>query len=657
VLCGSNEAPLKKALLERGLAEDVEFAPMDGIQQQMVLLVVRNTKAEQREQVWQVVRETLQQQVEQGLDHKQLRAVLNHFEYSTREKEFSSMPAGLVYAMSSMESWLYGGDPAQNLCHDEVFRTLREGIDQGCFEQFLREALLENPHHATVCMIPSKTVGAENRQKEKARLAQIKAGLSEGQCCQMAAEFDAFRERQSAPDTAEQLATLPMLSLSDIQEDSRPIRQEEQVRGGVTVLHHPLETDGILHLELYFSVADLPQEQMPLLSFFAKLLGEAATEHYSVTELSSEIDDKLGRFFVVPTVFSKVDQRDSAEPYLVVRLSMLESQKEEAVRLLDEVLNRSSFADQNFLLHFLRQNRMSLEQSVTMSGNSFAAMRVGGSLSPRGALSEAMQGIQYLRWLQETERSLESDGQALSQALAGLLQTCFLRQRVTVNVTGPLDEAWVDRVLAVLPEGNMGAPATYHSLPLRREGFLIPAEIGFAGKVGWVDDLRAANVGAAQVAAQLLTYDYLWNTIRVQGGAYGTSLGLRQEGEAVFTTYRDPSPAQSLVTFDQSGQALRDFCASEDTVERYIISTIAAGDPLMSPRLEGTFGARCYFTGLTLEERQRVRSAVLHTTKEQLASFSHQLDEACAHAGVCVIGGKHVIEECGQTLDTVSSVQ
>lgn len=656
VLASSNEAPLPKALLDKGLAEDVYFRTEDGIQQLYAYLVVRNADPAKKEEIWSVVTEELQSLAESGLDHNRLRNTLSRIEFSIREKSYDGMPRGLIFAMTALESWLYGGDPAQNLCYDEVFASLRAKIDEGWFETFLRETLLENAHHAKVCLLPSPTLGEEKIKAEQERLAAMKSQLSAEEIDNIMKEFAVLRQRQEAEDTPEQLAKLPKLSVKDIPAKREITVQNVHTVDGITVLHQPQDTNGITYLNLYFSLEDIPKEQLSHLSFFSGLLGESATEHYSALELQSELQGKFGHFSASVSSSAQHGQTDEATPRLAVRTALLESNKSDAVPLLDEVLNRSDFSDGNFVYNLLRQYSIYLEQSVAMRGNFYASLRAAASGSAKGAIDEEISGISLLRYLKRTDNAFANEGAEFCRHLNELPTKIFTKSRLTVSITGEYDEAWIAQIIGLPGDAPMGGKVTYEKAPVKREGFVIPAEIGFAAKSCNSNALGVKPSGYAKVAAQLLTFDYLWNDIRVKGGAYGTALRAPANGEISLTTFRDPSPARSLGSFHQAGQALRDFCAGGNEIEKYIISTIAAVEPLLTPKTEGERAVEMYFEGISNDDLQQERDEILGTTAEKLTEFSHVLDEVCEKAGVCVIGGKNTLDACGEMLESVEAL-
>lgn len=657
-LCSSNESPLKKAILEKGLAENVEFAKVDGMQQAYLNLVVRNTSAEKKEQVWDTVWKTLQELSEKGLDHKRLEAILNRMEFRMREKESGGFPEGVINAMNMLDSWLYGGDPAQNLCMNQIFSAIRNKIEEGYFEQLIREVLLENPHHARLTLLPSVTLGEEKRVKEVARFQKIKESWSEAHKRQVVKEFAYLRKLQETPDSSEQLATLPVLSLRDIPEKQKEIPQTVIDIAGNSVLLQQLETDGITHLTYYFLLEDMSLEELSSISFLRVLLGQTETEHYGVLELQAELEGKLGRFETSVHVFAEPEQTEKCKPYLAVYVSVLKDREMEALQLIDEVLNTSRFHDIQYVRSRIRQIRLSMEQHVLMSGNVYATQCVAAGFSAKGAVWEVLQGIQMLRWVQRIDDNFEEEGEQLLQNLEQLYRRIFIRERVTLNAIGDISEAGLRQFLHVLPNRAkcVAGAKNYEPLPIEKKGILIPAEIGFAGKGGNLKICNTKYHGSMKVAARILSYGYLWNTIRVKGGAYGTGAVFSEDGDIVFTTFRDPNPLNSLASFDEAGNALRSLSESGESLERYIISTIATTEPLLSTRQKGIRAAKDYFNGITDEMRQKMRSEILHTSKEELAWIADVLDSICKNAGVCVIAGKSILSASGKEFTRIENL-
>ena len=654
-LCSSDKSPVKKAILEKGLAENVELDKIDGIQQSYLRLVIRNTSEEKKEEVWNTIHTTLKELAEKGLDHKRLESILSRMEFQMREKESGSFPTGIMNSIQMLESCLYGGDPAQNLCYSQMFRSIRNKIEKGYFERLICEVLLENPHYAQISLQPSRTLGEEKRIRERERLKGIKEQWSEEEKEQVIHEYIHLRKIQETPDTPEQLASIPVLSLSDIPEEVEETPQTVTEIEGSRVLLQRLETEGITHITYYFSLEDQTLEELSMISFLRTLLGQTETEHYSALELQAELEGQLGRFQSNVEVFAERGQTEMCHPYLVLHVSVLDEKIEEAVRLTGEVLNTSVFRDVQYIRNRIRQLRMSLEQHVLMSGNRYAMQHVAAGFSARGAVWETLQGIQMLRWVQKMDAHFEQEGERLLRKLEQLCRRIFVRERTILSVTGNIDDTWLRQLLQLLPDGaeQIGEAVRYPVAAAEKMGIRIPAEIGFAGKGANLKICGAQYHGAMQVAAKILTYGYLWNTIRVQGGAYGTGLTVSENGDVTFSSFRDPNVVHSLTGFHGAGAALRSLCEDREPLDRYIVSTIASIEPLLSVRQKGIQAAEDYLNGVTIKMRQKERYEILHTTKEELIWISHILDNICQNAGVCVIGGKTTMDAAESILTQI----
>ena len=644
ILCATNASPLKRALLETGLAQDVELYFQNGIQQPYLMLLVRNVREDQREQVFGKVTETLEKLVKDGLDHSQLEALLSRREFSAREEDYGNMPRGLMHAIHSLDSWLYGGDPAQNLSTASVFASLREKMEQGYFERMIREDILDNPHTARVVLIPSATLGEERDAAERQRLAKRKERWSPEQREQVVEEYRHLRSVQQEPEDPRQLAKLPTLSLKDIPEHQAEIPQEVSEVAGSTVLFQKIETDGILHLVYYFRVDDQPLETLHTISFLRLLLGQTPTERHSLLEMQSMMERELGRFETSVKVLAERDQVKSCVPYVLVNVSFLREKLPKAVEILKEIFLESRLSDLAYIKSRIRQLRLSLEQHVMMSGDSYAQKRISAAFSAKGVVMDAMEGIDMLRWVQDMDDHFEEKGQRLSAELEELMGKILTADRAALSITGDGNESDAEALLGFLRKGKMGEREVYQPRERGKEILEIPAAVGFAGKGGNLVTLGETFRGSLHVASRLLSYGYLWNDIRVQGGAYGTKLQVFPDGDILFTTYRDPNPARSLVSFDGAAQALRDFCDSGASVDKSIISAIAGTEPLRCAREMGKQEAEYYLSGVTCDMRRRVRGEILHTTPENLRQIADLLDCVCANGNSCVIGGERVLD-------------
>ncbi len=657
VLCGSNEAPLKKAVLDAELAEDIYFQSDDGTQQQLLMLEVRNTTADKVEAVKKTVRDTLVGLVRDGLDKAQLTAALNHLEFSAREKDFGGYPRGVVYAMTVMESWLYGGDPAQNLTYDALFLSLREKIGGRYFEELLEETLLCDTNTALVVLTASATLGEEKQAAETARLQAASSAWEAAERAQFVAAEEALKAAQLRQDTPEELAKLPKLTIADVTELPEKLPQTVEQLCGCEVLRHNVDTDGIVYIHLFFSLAGLSPDELCGVSFLTDVLGQAATAHYDRLALQTVLRDRLGGISFSTAAYARGNQIDGATPYLLASVSVLESKKQEAVTLLGEILGTSVLDDKPLLLQLLRQRKLMDEENLTMAGHRYALGRVAAATTVEGAMNEYLNGLEGARWVKRQEERFEKESDTLVKALQALFDRIFVRERLTVSVTGPDDESYCRALASLVPMAGVCVKnADIPLLPLTSEGVRIPAPVAFAVAGSHLTKLGAVHSGAWSVAANLLTLQYLWNSVRVQGGAYGTGFLARAGGTVAAYSYRDPQPARSLDCYVQAAAFLEQFCDGEEDLEPYIIGAVAAVDPLLTPSRKGMTATLRHICGRTYEDVCRLQREILATDRDQLRALCDTLRRLSSQAAVCVVGGKERLGTCGDKLETISSL-
>lgn len=646
-LAGSNEAPLKKALLDRGLCEDVELGA-EGVQQVAALLTIRNTSRDKAEECRRTVRKTLADLAQGGLDHKRLEAILNKCEFLAREKDSGTYPRGLAFMSAAYDTWMYGGDPADGFRYRDLFDSVRAKLQSGVFERYLREMLVENAHHVELTLEPSSTLGEERAKALEAKLASVLSKWDEGKVAEVKAAADRLKAFQKSKDRPEDTAKLPLLSVKDIPARGEEIRQTVSTVDGRTVIRPKVGADGIFYLEMYFSLEDFSSGELVEVPFFVSLLGDLATANFGALALKSEMDANLGRFSVDSVVY---EVKGKATPYIYVQVAALEQKREDVLRLSKEVLLATRFEDKKAVGDILKQARQGMELSVAESGNKYAMRRAAARLSRQNEMDEVMSGIVQLRWLQKAK---VDDG--MLSRFASLAKRVFTKGRLTVCLTDNMPAEYASEVVAAWPVGVPPAPAVWNvSLPSANggEGFSIPAEIAYAGVASRLPD-GCGYHGSQIVASRILTLDYLWNEIRVLGGAYGMGLIVRPDGDLQYMTYRDPNPARSLGKIAGAGAALRKFCDSEADFGKYIVSAIGKTEPYLSPRLEAQRASSLYLSGRTPEDVDRVRAEVLHTKREDLLRFADMLDGLAKGASVCVVGGKKPLSQCG--LATTESV-
>ena len=651
VLCSSNESPLKKAILSRGLGEDVSFDVQDGIFQPFIEIDVLNSDMEKRDEVFETITEVLKKAVEEGLDRKELEASLNQREFKAKERDFFGAPKGLVYALSSLDSWLYGGDPAQNICFGDLFDGLRSKLDSSYYEDLIREFILESKHCAKVFLKPSNTLGQEKLAKEKEKLAKIAAAWSDEQKAELVEMNRKLVAWQNEEDTPEQKATLPALHLDDLKKTPTRNPYEIYEKDGITIIDHPNETDGISYNSLIVCADDFSEEEITIGAQLTALLGNLATANYDALSLNRTMKSILGDFSASFTGSrSYVDGK--VKRFVVVFWSNLKRNDEEAIELIKEILYRTDYRDLQAIRNILKQNIFGLEQAYINAGNGLAVQRAASYTSSVAANAEYAKGYEAYRYLKDLDDKWDEKAERYSGLLKALAEKLFVEERYTLSIAGEDRIDNIGRILKDAPHGTIGERYDVAPLGKKNEGIAVPTNISFAGKSSLIED-RIDKLGTMFVLSNILTYDYLWNNIRVKGGAYGCGFRSGTGRYANFYSYRDPNPANSLKVYEDTVRYLEDFCAKDQSIENYIVGTTGEFDPLLQVKSSILAADMEYMTDCRYEDKCEILSQILSTDKEDLRKAIDIFRYVNEDNNVCVIGNRAALEKCGEKLNVI----
>ena len=653
VLCGDNQAPLKRRLLESGLARDVHLEICGGVQQPWFTLEARDIADNKADEVSAALREELERLSRESLDHRRILAVLDNLEFEARQRDYGQTPQGIMLYSQVLESWLYGGSPAANLSVGTLFDGLREKCEAGYFEELLKRLILENPHHCRVLMLPSHTIGQERQAQEAARLSAIQSGWSAEETAAVRRCQESIAAWQNAPDTPEQLETIPRLRLDQVPAEPEKLPLAEEVSSHITLLRHDLPTSGITYCNLYFALDDLTPDELSKVSFMAQLFGSLDTEKHALADLSREIRSLFGNIRFTIEAYGQQNAPARCRTFLCVSCSVLDAKLEKALSFLTELLTGQRWENSDQVLAFLRQQRAAMAEQMVMAGHSAAMSRVLACSTAEGAVQEQASGITFLRWLAELEQDFPARFPALAEDLKALSRRVFCRARVTISVTagnessaGATAQMMSDR----LPEGNFLLPRTASIPPWksRREGIVIPSGVSYAVLGGVFPE---AGRGTAKVMGRTVSLAHLWNTVRVQGGAYGTGMVLRDTGFAGFYSYRDPSAARTLDCYRASADFLRGIADMDLT--GMITGTVAESDPLLTPRMKGKISDVLYWRQISHEDRCRVRWEMLSAAPGDLAALAGPVEELASRGSVCILGSRQQVDACAGWLDKI----
>ena len=646
-LAGDNDAPLKRAILDAGLGQELAVNVHDGTQQMWISWEVWNTDADKLPAIRQTVRDTLERIVSEGLDPQRLRACYNRFAFRLRDRDGSGRPRSLTEALTMLDTWLYSGDPAEALLVEDVLNALAAKLDTDCFAALIRELFLDESHSVTAVLIPSRTLGQEKAEREAARIEKECAAWTDERRAELEEQAKALALWQQTPDSKDALATIPLLRLADLKDRPEPLPMTVASLDGVPVLRHTVESR-LCYLHAYFNASDLTLPELPALAALNTLLGAAATSRRSGEALQLQVKEKIGSLRFQPAVFPGSDA-GHCRVFLSVNLACLADQAETALELLSEILSETLFTDRKLLRDLLKQAAMEAQMALSAYGHQYALTRAGAFCTAHGAAREAVSGTELVLWLKKLSTADDAELDKLLKTLEKLARKLFVKSRLTLSCS----ENWSDEVLRALalPAGS-AAPedACYAPLGIRQEGVLIPAAVAYAGKGSSLKLHGGVYSGSIPVLTNILNFVYLWNEIRVKGGAYGCGFVGRDDGDLGYFSFRDPQPGRSLDLMDSAGDFVRSFCASEPDLTGFILSAVSTLDPLLNTEGRMTTAETRYFKSISYEDVCCQYSQLIHTTNAELLALCDTLDAIAADKAVCVVGGQAQLDACGDRL-------
>lgn len=645
LLCGGNQAPLKRRVLSEGLARDVQMQLRDGLLQPWVMLQARDIAPGQTGQVQRVLQDELERLAGQGLDHRRIMATLDNLEFQMRQR--CHTPQGLTLGLLMLESWIYGGDPAANLPVGTLFETLRRQCDQGYFEALLRRVLLDNPHTCQVILQPSHTAGQQRQTRERQRLNAVRQRWSEADLEQLRLRQAKREAWQNTPDSAEALACIPRLSLDQVDPQPEVLPLESGVAAGLPVLRHLLPNGGITDLNLYFALDDLDAEQLSQASLLCTLLGSLDTAGHGLADLQIAQRSLLGTLQFSLEAYGRAGDPRHCRTFLCVSASMLDDKVRPAAELLTEMMRQTRLDQPQAVGALVSQQRAALAQSLVMAGHRFAMGRVAACCTAEGAVQELTGGISYYLWLKALEAEFASRSPALLPQLADLADRIFCRSRLTVSITASdrrTEPVIADLLARRLPEGSGTGQCAGRiaPLPCRREGMVLPVDVCFAALGG---RFAHAGSGTAAVLARILSLNYLWNAVRVQGGAYGAGMVTDPAGMLACYSYRDPTPARTLDCFRRAAEQLTGVEGMD--LNSWILGTIGESDPLLTPHTRGKTADARHWSGITPQALGQMRREMMTADATALKALEQPLAAALNGGAVCILGSRQQLDRCG----------
>ncbi len=650
-LCSAPGAPLKQALIDKGIGKDIESTYENGIKQPYFSIVAKNANKEQLAQFTDTIEEMLEKLASQGLDKKALRAGLNYYEFKFREADFGSFPKGLIFGLQVLDSWLYDdGMPFIHIEANETFKTLKAAIDTDYYEKLIQKNLLKNNHRTIVVVEPSKGLTGKKDKALAEKLAQKKAELSQEQLEEIVAQTKALKQYQEEPSSKEDLEKIPLLTRADMKKEAEKYVNEEKKAGNTVLLYHDIFTNGIGYLRFMFDLRQVPGELFPYVGLLKSILGLVDTEHYTYGELFNEINIQTGGINTVVNTY--IDSRDMQKytAAFEIKVKVLYENLEQAFMLAKEIVMHSEFTDTKRLHELIAELKSQKQASMMSAGHSLAAVRALSYISKTAAVSDQISGLPYYRMLEELDSDFDNRKEELIENLNKLAVFIFKPENLMVDYTAQQEglnkiDDYITQFSDSLYTEYVSQQKYEPSVEKKNEGFMSSSQVQYVCRAGNFSHKGLAYTGALKALKVMMGYDYLWTQVRVKGGAYGCMCSFGKSGESYFVSYRDPNLDKTIDVYKNAADYIRKFEADERTMTQYIIGAVSELDMPMTPAAKGTYSLAGYMTHYTYEQVQKERDELLGVQPETIRGLAEYISAFMEDDCLCVVGNEDKIKQ------------
>ena len=661
-LVSSPGAPVKQALIDAGIGDDVYGSYDAGILQPVFSFVAKNANASQADEFESIIESTLKEVVKTGINKEALLAGINSSEFKFREADFGQFPKGLLFGLNCLDSWLF--DDMKPFIHLEclgTFAKLRKAVDTDYFEKLIQEYLLDNTHGSSVTVKPKRGLGNEREEALAKELSDYKASLSDEEIKKLIEDTEHLKKYQEEPSSDEDLRKLPMLTRADMKKNAMPFSNIEDELLDVKVVRHDIESNGIDYISFLFDAGDFAQSELGYLGFFTNALGLVSTEKYSYTDLANATNIYTGGISTGTASHPDIKDRNNFVFKFEVKLKVLEKNLDKALELMEQMLLSSDFTDTKRLGELVAQIKARLQANLSSSGHLVAAMRSMSSFSRYALYQDELKGIAFYRSICRIEKELSESPKSVSDKLAAIAKKLFARNRMLISFTGN-NEAYgnakpsLEKVIAGFNKMSaVGNQAEVH-FNTAKEAFIDASQIQYVAKTGDFICEGYEYTGALRLLRIILSYDYLWINVRVKGGAYGCMNTFLRSGESYFVSYRDPNLSDTLDVYDRIPEYIKSFSPDERDMTKYIIGTFSALDTPMNPEAKGSRSLSAYLEGITYEQIQKERNEILNAQPEDIRRLADLVEAVLKKDSICVIGNENMIKESAGLFENVEKL-
>lgn len=643
-------APIKKALIDANIGKDVFSSYDDGINQPTFSIISKNANNEDLDIFIKVINDCLNKIIDEGIDKKAFLAAINNFEFKHKESNFGRYPKGLMIGLNAFDTWLYNDDEAlSTFTLNYVFDELKKDIETNThyFENLIKDLIVNNNHKTYVRFMPKKGLNTEKTNEEKQRLANIKASLSALELENIKKAAEHLKNYQSEPSTKEELETIPMIEISDIDKNARKLNNHLSEIEMVKVVNHKIFTNGISYVRLNFDISDVEAEKYSAVALLTEILKYVDTKDYSYNELASEINLHTGGISFTTSVCQHV--KEGTKVLFVANLKMLDEKIDKAMNLLEEILFTSRIDDKKRLKEIIAETRSDTKNDLVSSGHITAAGRASSYMSYLYSVKEKFEGLDYYNFLADLDDNFEERYDSLVALLRTVLGEILTRNGLLVSYTSDKDPKEMLHNSITSLSKKLSSRLRYDDtnkkeLVVKNEGFKTSSQVQYVATAGNFKEAGLEFTGSLNVLQTIFSYDYLWINVRVKGGAYGCMCSFNRSGDSYFTSYRDPNLMETYEIYKNAPKYVENFDASDRDMTKYIIGAISKLDAPLTPSTEGNYCLAAYLTGITEEDIQKSRDEVLSTDVSKIRALAPYISAVVNSGIICAIGDENKIE-------------
>ncbi len=659
MLMDTPASPLKKAIQDSGYAKDSTIVVEDDILQPTVFLLCKQVKKENIEPLTKLIKQELKRIVKEGLDKKLIEAVINKMEFNLREAQYRFYPRGLIYALNSQGLWMHNGNPVDKLAFEPMLKELRKGLKEPYFEELIEKAILNNKHSSQITFVPVPGLIQKMEQETAEKLAALKKKMTKKEIAKLIEFNKKLIQWQQEPETKENLEKIPMLSLSDLNPEAKHYPTEEDIWNDIKLLKHPANTNGIVYFKSYFDLAHAEEEDLPWIKLYTQLVEWMNSENYSYAKRSTEIDSNTGGIYLDIALYNSYQTPDDILPKILLRGKAVKNKFGKLMELASDFALKPLFDEPERLKKLLAELKAKSEAMLSFRGHTIAIQRMLKPLSQIYHWIDITNGLGYYHFLCDLVSSMDSAIDEIMEELNWIKKTFFTTHNMIISITA--DEDIIPSAIEKLGTfaDNVSteafAPVESHfAVRQFNEGIYAPVQVQFCAKGGNFFRKGFSYSGKLRVLNNILRSSYLYQELRVKGGAYGNMSDFTLGGYLYFVSYRDPNLRETLEVYNTIPEFLRNFDCDKREFDKYIIGEISSLDFPLTPEGIGDKADEDYITGFTFEDRQQIRDEVLSAKIEDMRNYAELIEAVMSKNHYAVFGSETKVKEAADLFDAIT---